>query len=144
MAATAADQNTEVVITLGSLAFMDENRLAGLRTAKTTFANPQQFDRLARYHGLKSEWLLKASTDTWMSAPFANWSLDTQLAALPCPILVLHGDQDEYGSLAHPQRIRDRAGAGSEMFIISGGGHILHRDSQSEVIQRISAFLKRL
>ena len=43
----------------------------------------------------------------------------------PRPILILHGENDELVSLAHAQRLYDKAGEPKEMVIIPGGEHRL-------------------
>ena len=79
--------------------------MAGLRAARLEFAQPGQVERLARYHGEKARWVLDAWIETWLAPAFADWCLDDDLRGVQCPTLALHGDQDEYGSVEHPQRI---------------------------------------
>src|SRR5256885_16697822 len=68
--------------------------------------------RLEKYHGDKAAWVLSAWVDTWLSPPFADYRLDEALERVRCPVLAIHGELDEFGSLVHPERIRDRAKIG--------------------------------
>ncbi|MDO5706959.1 MAG: alpha/beta hydrolase, partial [Paracoccus sp. (in: a-proteobacteria)] len=56
------------------------------------------------------------------------------------PALILHGENDEYGSTAHPERIA-RA-TGGRMVIIPGTGHLPHREAADRVLAEITDFLR--
>ncbi|TFF33792.1 alpha/beta fold hydrolase [Pseudomonas sp. RIT623] len=131
------------VITESAQAFVEARTLAGIRAAEQQFAAPGQLQRLQRYHGDKAEWVLRAWIDTWLSADFANWNLDQVLAQLRCPLLSLHGDQDEFGSLAHPQRLAELAAGAVQVQVLEGGGHVPHRQQPCWVLEAAVGFFQR-
>ncbi len=89
---------------------------------------------------MKAQWVLDAWTETWLSPAFASWSLAADLPLVRCPILVIHGEQDEYGSVQFPEFICRHAGGPTEMQILKGCGHVPHREQQSTVIDLVSRF----
>ena len=129
----------EGLITESAQAFVEENTREGLSAARELFAQPGQFERLVRYHGEKARWVLDAWIETWLSPAFARWSLDDALARVKCPTLAMHGSEDEYGSARHPERIA--RGAGGEMEIIEGAGHVPHREREGWVVERVRQHL---
>lgn len=131
-------ERCRALVTIAAQAFVEERTLAGIRDAKRDFQDPANMARLAKYHGDKARWVLDAWTETWLSPGFAGWTLDAALAAVRCPILALHGDQDEYGSRAHPERIA--AGRGTAR-ILPDTGHVPHREREALVIDEIRGFL---
>lgn len=139
--AAAQPDSSVAIITESAQAFVEDRTLAGIREAQANFADPAQVARLARYHGDKAAWVLSAWIDTWLAPDFADWLLDAQLARLKAPVLALHGDKDEFGSPAHPQRIVDRSGAGGHQVLLPDCGHVPHREQPAEVIRLIQAFL---
>lgn len=70
------------VITLPAQAFAEEHTLTGIRAARVQFAVPDQFARLARYHGDKTQWVLDAWIETWLSPNFAAWTLNWKNCAV--------------------------------------------------------------
>ncbi|MEX5342586.1 alpha/beta fold hydrolase [Pseudomonas sp. I2] len=122
-------------------AFVEPLTLDGIRAAQRQFAEPGQLQRLGKYHGDKAEWVLRAWVDTWLSEAFAGWSLDALLPRVHCPLLSLHGDQDEFGSPAHPRRITALAGGPSVMQLLPGCGHVPHREQPAAVLEAIGRFL---
>lgn len=131
----------EAVVTVAAQAFVEARTIEGIEAAMAAFAAPQEFARLSRYHGEKARWVFNAWTETWLSPAFAHWTLDDELRALQCPVLSIHGDQDEYGSLAHPERIVSLAAGGGEMKVIKGSGHVPHREQPQQVIALVQDFL---
>src|SRR5690606_40408263 len=77
--------------------FVEDVTLAGIRDADRGFAEKEQMDRLRKYHGDKAQWVLSAWVDTWLSEPFQDWTLSDTLPRVLCPVLAIHGDQDELG-----------------------------------------------
>lgn len=143
-AAAAMPDMVEAVVTLAAQAFVEDRTTAGIRVAKAQFAAPGQVERLARYHGDKSRWVLDAWIETWLSDAFASWNIDEDLRGLKCPILAIHGETDEYGSRAHPERIGRLAASFSDVHLLNGCGHFPHREKPDAVLEAIAAFLERL
>lgn len=131
----------EALITLSTHAYVDERVLGGIRQAIPIFANPDTRQRLARHHGDKTDWVLSAWIDTWLSPAFARWSLLPALAQVRCPTLVLHGSQDEYGGPEHPATIARQVQGPSQCPGLPGAGHQPHLERPDEVTGHIARFL---
>lgn len=139
--AAAAPDSCLAVITEAAQAFVEDRTLEGIRAAQARFAEPDQIARLARHHGDKARWVLDAWTGAWLAPAFADWSLDAHLAALQCPVLAIHGDRDEYGSILHPQRIVEKAGRGGRLVLVPDCGHVPHREAAETVLGAVGEFL---
>ncbi|MGE7958566.1 alpha/beta fold hydrolase [Pseudomonas sp. NPDC089530] len=145
MAATCAaryPQQCQALITESAQAFVEDRTRQGIQLAKEQFQAPGQMQRLHRYHGAKAPWVLAAWTETWLSEAFAPWTLDSSAAAIDCPLLVLHGADDEYGSLLHPERIASLATASSRCLILDDCRHVPHREATDAVLQAVQQHLR--
>ena len=129
------------LVTLSAQAFVEDRTIAGLRVAKAHFADPAQVERLSRYHGDKAAWALDAWLGTWLDPDYAGWTLADTLPRVACPVLAIHGAQDEYGSPAHPTLIGERAGGPAQVEILEGVGHLLHREQPELIVRLIADFL---
>jgi len=129
------------VITESAQSFVENQTLAGLRASRAKFEQPGQVERLAKYHGPKARWVLDAWIGTWLAPAFAGWRLDDDLRSVRCPVLALHGDQDEYGSIQHPERIARLSAGPSRVVILEEGGHVPHRQKPALVLREITKFL---
>jgi pimeloyl-ACP methyl ester carboxylesterase len=129
------------VITESAQSFVENRTLSGVRAGQARFERAGQLERLERYHGVKARWVLDAWIKTWLAPAFANWSLDEDLRAVRCPALVLHGDQDEYGSILHPERIVRFTSGASRAVILEGCGHVPHREQPARVLSEVARFV---
>lgn len=138
-AASYFQARCRALVTIAAQAFVEDKTLEGIRVAQRDFQDPANLARVRKYHGDKAQWVVSAWIDTWLKPEFANWNLDAALAHVRCPVLALHGDQDEYGSREHPTRIA--AGRGN-MCILPQTGHVPHRERKEALIDVIYRFLK--
>ncbi len=129
------------LITQSAQAFVEERTLAGIREAQRMFAGEGQIDRLRRYHGDKAEWVLDAWVSTWLSEAFRHWTLDDALRGVYCPVLAIHGEHDEYGSVRHPERIASGTAGPAATHILSECGHVPHREQPEAVLAAVESFL---
>lgn len=143
MAVTIAGSHPEAceaLVTESAQAFVEERTLAGIRTAQAQFKDPEQFKKIARWHGDKAAWVLDAWIGVWTAQQFRHWSLDAHLSKVTSPLLAIHGDLDEYGSVEFPKRIAGGVRGSSELMIIENCGHVPHRERKDEVLARTAAF----
>lgn len=131
----------EALVTMSAQAFVEDRTLAGLRVARAQFADPAQVERLARYHGDKAAWALDAWLGQWLDPAFATWTLAAALPRVTCPVLAIHGEQDEYGSAAHPRRIVDGVAGPARLEMLPDVGHVPWREQPALVVSLIADFL---
>ena len=142
-AAKFAD-SCETLITESTMSFVEDRTLEGIYEAKAAFADESNIERLKKYHGEKTQWVLDAWIETWTAENFRAWSLKEILPEVQCPLLSMHGSNDEYGSLKHPQLIVDFAGSDSRLEILSGCKHIPHREKPTLVLDLVANFLGKI
>jgi pimeloyl-ACP methyl ester carboxylesterase len=131
----------DALITESAQAFVEDRTLQGIRAAQALFEDTAQVERLGRYHGDKARWVLDAWIDTWLSPAFSNWSLDSVLPRVTCPLLAIHGADDEYGSPRHPELIGRLAGGPTRVEVIPDTHHVPHREREAAVLDLVAEFL---
>lgn len=144
IASAAQHARCQGLITIAAQAYVDERIVAGIVDARNMFRDPAQFARLEKYHGAQARWVLDSWADTWTSPDFSSWNMGAELPQVRCPALVLHGDRDEYGSLAQPQRIADSIQGPVTFRVLEDCGHIPHREKPEVLLAAITAWLQDL
>ena len=139
--AAAQREACEAVVTEAAQAFVESRTLAAIRAAMTSFSDAGQFEKITRWHGEKARWVLESWAEVWLSTEFSSWSLDGHLGKVTSPVLAIHGDRDEYGSLAFPRRITSQVKGSSVMAILKDCGHVPHREKRDEVLRWVCDFL---
>lgn len=143
MALTAASHLTDcrAVISESAQSLMEPETKSGIIAGSTRFQPPEQMQRLRRYHGDKAEWVLRSWADGWIRPEFENWSLRPVLQMLHAPVLVIHGEQDEFATRAQPDLIASASRGFVQSEILSNCGHVPHREQTEVVLAKISGFL---
>ena len=144
MALTAASHLTScrAVISESAQSMMESVTRNGILSGTARFQPPEQMQRLRRYHGDKAEWVLRSWADGWIRPEFESWSLRPTLQKVYAPVLVIHGDRDEFATGAQPDLIEASVAGSVQKEILSDCGHVPHREYTEIVLSKISAFLK--
>lgn len=141
LSAAQAKDLCEAAISESAQASIEERTIFGIRNARAQFDDPVQFARLKRWHGDKARWVLDAWTKIWTSDKYASWTITPYLPQVKCPVLAIHGDNDEYGSVRFPEEICKHVGGPARMEILEGVGHVPHREKPDVVLQLVTRFL---
>lgn len=132
------------LITESAQAFVEDRTVRGLEEARGHFKGAGQIERLKKYHGEKAQWVLDAWINTWLDPAFASWSLRPVLPRVTCPVLAIHGIDDEYGSPRHPELIGQLAGGTAQVEIMDDTRHVPHREKEAVVVGMVARFLQSL
>ncbi|AHL75417.1 alpha/beta hydrolase [Stutzerimonas stutzeri] len=135
-------RHCRALIAESALAFVEDRTLQGIRQARAAFAEPGQLERLRKYHGDKAQWILSAWIDTWLSDSYAGWTIADSARDFACPLLAIHGLEDEYGSIAHPQRIAALGKGPTHQLLLENCQHVPHREHPKAVLEAVERFLK--
>lgn len=138
--AVAFGARCRALITVAAQTLAESQTFEGVRAARTLFApDTPQYQRLIAYHGAKTDWVLGAWIDTWLSPAFQTFSLADVIHRVRCPVLAIHGTRDEYGSPAHARMIEDLA-SGPVTLSLLECGHVPHREQPDAVLRALDAF----
>lgn len=132
------------VVSESAQAFVEDITVEGVKRVSERFRTPAGMKKLERLHGDKAAWVLSAWADVWLSPAFADWTLANEVEKVKCPLLVIHGDRDDYGSARFPQMIHELSPGPSEMAVIPDCGHIPHREKRDEVLMLTRTFLSKI
>jgi pimeloyl-ACP methyl ester carboxylesterase len=96
--------------------------------------------RLGRYHrdaaAVFRQWFA-----IWTDPGFRAWTIEAEIGAITCPVLLIQGDDDEYGTYEQLDRIKARVPQARQLRL-PACDHSPHRDSEAAVLAACAAFLK--
>lgn len=131
------------VVTLAAHVFNEDVTVSGIERARAAFTTTSLRDRLARYHGDNLDQAFWGWCDVWLSPAFRDWNIEGWLPAVRCPVLVMQGVDDGYGSARQVAAICAGVCGPSEAMLLDGVGHAPHLEAPDEVISAIERFLRR-
>ncbi|RTQ49642.1 alpha/beta hydrolase [Hymenobacter gummosus] len=132
------------VVTEGAHVFVEDLTLAGIRAAQEQYRSTNLPERLARYHGPKTEAVFRAWADTWLAPGFRRWNIEGYLPRIQCPVLVLQGENDEYGTTAQVEAIASQVGGPARSVLLPGAAHSPHKEAPDETLRLAAAFVQNV
>ncbi|KAA5534876.1 alpha/beta hydrolase [Taibaiella lutea] len=130
------------VITEGAHVFVEEITLDGIAHTKYQYQTTNLKERLQKYHGNKTEALFHAWTETWLRNDFRDWNIEHFLPAITCPVMVIQGVEDEFGSYEQVQFIANNTSGAKQICMVNNAGHSPHKQSELWLINECCRFLE--
>lgn len=121
--------------------FVEDETVARIRAVRERFRGTDFAARWRRTQGPHADATFAAWTEVWLSAPFRGWTLQDELRAVRCPVLVLQGADDAYGTLAQVEAVRAGVVGPVDTRILSNCGHAPHRDQADETLDAVQKFV---
>jgi len=134
----------KAVITEGAHIFVEDVTLHGIWETGKKFLNTGLRSKLEKYHGRNTEELFRAWVDTWCSSEFRNWSIEHLLPSVTCPVLVIQGENDEFGTLAQVDGISKNVTGPVKKLVIRHTTHTPHKSHSLEVYAGVASFVRKL
>jgi pimeloyl-ACP methyl ester carboxylesterase len=143
IAAAALGERVKGLITMAAHTWADHLTLAGIRDMRRRYAAEGIREKLQRHHGERTDPLFYAWQDIWLDEGFQQ-SLDFRswLDAIPCPAMIIQGDDDEYGVPEQVTRIVEGIGSQAKPVFMSDTGHSPHLEQPDRLLSLICDFLR--
>jgi pimeloyl-ACP methyl ester carboxylesterase len=132
------------LITEAAHVFVDEVTLNGIREAVEVYETTNLKEKLSRYHGNNTEIIFRAWCDTWLSPQFEKWNIEECLPKIKCPVLVIQGEDDQYGTKAQVESITTQVAGPSKSLLIPNCAHIPHKQARDRVVKEMTEFILTL
>lgn len=130
------------VITAGAHVFVEDVTLNGIRAAERQYSTTDLRERLRKHHGDRTDALFLAWTKTWQAPFFRDWDITGDVASIQCPVLVLQGLDDNYGTEAQVDAIVAAVGDVAQKYMIPGAAHTPHKEAPAITQELVVQFLR--
>lgn len=119
--------------------FVEEISVRSIAEAKVAFATTDLPAKLARHHA-DADATFAGWNDIWLDPRFRAWNIEPYASRVRCPVLLIQGDADQFGTTAQLDAIVARA-PNAEVLLVPGAGHSPHRDAPDLVLERVASFV---
>ena len=117
--------------------FVEPVTVASIAAVRDRYRSTDLRERLARHHGANVDTLFESWAATWLSDEFRDWNIETYLAAITCPTLVIQGANDEYGTARQVNAVANGVSGEVATVLLDACGHSPHID-QRDAVERLS------
>ena len=139
--AAAFPDRARALVSIAGHVFVEDLTLQGIRAAQRAYRETDLRERLAKYHGDSVDSLFAGWTDTWLAPGFRDWDITAQLAAIRCPVLVIQGDRDEYGTARQVEAITGGVSGPARAWLVPDCGHAPHLQAPQSVTEGVARFV---
>ncbi len=141
-AASSAQAITGLVL-LAPHVFVEDESIAGIESARREYLGADLRQRLSKYHR-DPDATFWGWNDIWLSTPFRSWNIEPCLAKISCPVLVVQGLDDRYGTLRQIEAIERGVEGPVRRVVLARSGHAPHVDCPEATTEAILGFLAEL
>ncbi|MBV8051426.1 MAG: alpha/beta hydrolase [Acidobacteriaceae bacterium] len=121
--------------------FVEDLSIASITQARETYQATDLAQRLGSYHA-NVDSMFWGWNNIWLDPNFRAWNIESFLDSIRCPVLVLQGAQDEYGTLKQVEAIQAKIPSASTS-ILENCRHAPHRDQREATLVAIDEFIRR-
>ena len=137
-AGSALDPAPVALALMAPHVFVEAETIAGAKAARRAFEHGSLRSRLALHHddvdGAFHGWC-----DTWLLPEFRKWNIEDVLEHISCPVTVIQGLDDEYGTPRQVEAIRAGIARPVEAVLLERCGHEPQRDRPRRTLEAIVA-----
>lgn len=148
VAAEALAAKMQGIVTIAAHIRVDPLTVKGVEATRQLYLETDLPQRLARYHGDKTDQLFWLWNDTWLRQSFRELDLSDCLAGVGCPALIIQGAGDQYAEIAQMTDICDGIncqGSGrAEALLLQDCQHVPHIEAKSACVAAICEFVAGL
>jgi pimeloyl-ACP methyl ester carboxylesterase len=141
--AGAGLRTVHAVAAISPHVFVESLSLSSIAKAKTSYETGDLRQRLARYHA-DVDSAFRGWNDIWLAPAFRDWNIESWLDTVTCPVLLVQGSNDEYGTLAQLDAIQRRVRGPVERLELEACGHSPQRDQPLATLAALRRFIASL
>lgn len=132
--AAALGRELRAVITLAAHTYVESVCVERIRSMRADVEGWIQ--RLGRVHQNPSA-VFDAWSGAWVGDEFASWDIRPTLGVIECPVLVVQGIDDEYGTPEQAWSTAAAIGDNSTCVLLPAVGHLLHHEVPEQVVRLV-------
>lgn len=142
-AAHARDPNLLGLILEAPHVFVEEISIQSIESAALKFKTGSLRVGLERYHGKNVDAAFWSWNHGWLDPDFRSWNIEECLPNIDIPVLAIQGSDDEYGTLAQVEAIKEGC-ATTVTAVFDNCAHTPHRDQPQLTLDTMASFISTL
>ncbi|HEV7628933.1 MAG TPA: alpha/beta hydrolase, partial [Streptomyces sp.] len=132
------------VVAMAPHVFVEDATVRSIAEAGEIFRATDLPERLGRYHDDVAS-TFRGWNDIWLHPDFRRWNIEEYLAGVRCPLLVIQGEDDQYGTRAQIEAIARQVSGPVETLLLPDCAHSPHQSLQKDAtVAAITTFVRKL
>ncbi len=122
--------------------FTEDMGIASIEEARRSYATGDLRAKLSRWHADVDN-AFKGWNGAWLDPKFRQWDITEFLAYIRVPVLIVQGEDDQYGTARQIESAQEECYCPVEVALLPGAKHSPQRDKPDETLKAISEFVAR-
>ena len=130
------------LILLAPHVFVEQHGLKSTRAIAEDYRSGTLKQRLERYHGENVDCAFWGWNDVWLNPEFESWNIEEYLPQIRVPVLLIQGEDDQYGTLAQIKAIESGCQGPVRTVVLKDCGHSPYLDQPERTLEAVKAFVR--
>jgi pimeloyl-ACP methyl ester carboxylesterase len=122
---------------------VEDCTMNAIRTVRHAFDTTDLRERLGRWHA-DARATVHGWSDVWLHNDVSAWDLREDLAYVRVPILIVQGEQDDFGSVRQIEIAQEECYCPVEAKLLPGTKHVPYREAPEATLAAIAEFCRAL
>lgn len=142
-AGSVQDHRVRGLVLMAPHFFVEDVGLAAIAEARDAYTTSDLRERLARWHA-NVDVAFRGWNDVWLSPEFRAWDISEMLAYIRVPILIVQGENDQYGTRRQVTLAQEECYCPVEVALLPDARHSPHKEAPAATLAAIADFVNRL
>jgi pimeloyl-ACP methyl ester carboxylesterase len=142
-AGTHQDHRVLGLVLMAPHFIVEDLSVKSIAEAREAYNNGDLRARLAKYHP-NVDVAFRGWNDVWLDNDFRQWDISEELAYIRVPILIVQGEDDQYGTLRQIEIANEECYCPVDVALLPGVKHQPHREGAEATLQRVTDFTHRV
>jgi pimeloyl-ACP methyl ester carboxylesterase len=117
--------------------------IAAIAQAREAYETTDLREKLTRWHADVDN-AFRGWNDAWLDPEFRNWDISEMLAYIRVPVLIVQGEDDQYGTQRQIEVAQEECYCPIEAVLLPNVRHSPHKDAPERALAVIAGFVNRL
>jgi pimeloyl-ACP methyl ester carboxylesterase len=138
-------QRIRGLIALAPHVVIEDITVSAIAELARNFERNDVKSKMTRYHGSNTDCAFWGFANTWLTEQNArSWTIESLLPRISCPVLLVQGEQDAFGTRHQIDLIKAGVAGHVEALMLPSCGPWPHIDKRDLVIERSADFIRSL
>jgi pimeloyl-ACP methyl ester carboxylesterase len=142
-AGSVEDHRVRGLVLIAPHFFTEDSGIAEIARARDAYRTTDLREKLARRHADVDN-AFRGWSEAWLDPDFRRWDITDVLAYIRVPMLIVQGENDQYGSIRQIQRAQEECYCPVDVALIPGVRHAPHREAADALLRVAADFATHL
>lgn len=142
-AGSVEDHRVRGLVLIAPHFFTEDMGVAEIAQVREAYATTDLRARLARYHADVDN-AFRGWNDVWLNPEFRKWDITQELAFIRVPILIVQGEDDQYGTVRQIEAAQEECYCPVEVALLPGVRHAPHREAPDATLRTVAEFSRHV